>query len=344
MTFSKVTASLAIAAALASLGQVAHGADLQIQTSTQSGEFSFAYLRDQWAQKLAEMSGGNLNVEFMPIESVMPRNETPEGVSAGVLSGDLTSISYFSGRDPAFAILGDLIAGYDTPYQIQDFCREGGGTEAVQALWDEIMPGMIHVVGCGAVSKEALVSKVPIRGFDDLKGIKVRSPEGLAATVFKDAGASPVNIPFSEVFTSLEKGVVDAADASAYSNNDAGGYHQIAKYPLYPGIHSMAVHQFTINQSLWDSMSAEDQQALQTWFYDAYKALAQALDAEDQRLVARDKAAGDIEVIDWSQEDRDRFRAVATSAWEATAAKSPAARAALDTQLAYMKKIGLLKE
>ncbi len=344
MTFKKVTTSLAVSVALLSAGQVAHAADLQIQTSTQSGEFSFIFLRDQWGPKLTEMTGGNLNVEFMPIESVMPRNETPEGVSAGVLSGDLTSISYFSGRDPAFAILGDLIAGYDTPYQIQDFCREGGGTEAVQALWDDLMPGMIHVVGCGAVSKEALVSKVPIRGFDDLKGVKVRSPEGLAATVFKDAGASPVNIPFSEVFTSLEKGVVDAADASAYSNNDANGFNQIAKYPLYPGIHSMAVHQLTINQRLWDGLSADDQQALQTWYYDAYKALAQALDEEDQRLVARDKAAGDIEVIDWSQADRDRFRVVATSAWEETASKSPAARAALDTQLAYMKKIGLLEE
>ena len=48
--------------------------------------------------------------------------------------------------------------------------------------------------------KEALVSKVPIKGVADLKGVKIRSPEGLAADVFRRAGASP-SIPFSEVYT-----------------------------------------------------------------------------------------------------------------------------------------------
>ena len=79
---------------------------------------------------------------------------------------------------------------------------------------------------------------MPINSVDDLKGVKIRSPEGLAAEVFKRAGASPVSLPFSEVYTALEKGVVDAADASAYVNNDASGMHKVAKHPVYPGIHS----------------------------------------------------------------------------------------------------------
>ena len=316
---------------------------LKVQTSTQSGGFSFQYLNDNWVDKLKEMTGGEVEIEFMPIKSVMPRNETPDGVAAGVLGGDLTSIAYFSGRNPAFAILGDLIAGYDSPSQVQDFCKEGGGAEALQELWDKTLPGKIHVVGCGAVSKEALVSKVPIEGVEDLKGLKIRSPEGLAATVFREAGASPVNIPFSEVFTSLEKGVVDAADASAYVNNDQNGFHQIAHYPLYPGIHSMAVHQFTINKKKWDKLSPETQKAVKEWYYTAYADLLKALDDKDKKLVERDIKDPNITVIDWAQADRDKFREIATKAWEKTASKSPEARKALDTHYAYMKKIGLLK-
>lgn len=319
------------------------GMKLKVQTSTQSGGFSFQYLNKNWAHKLKEMTGGKVEIEFMPIKSVMPRNETPDGVAAGVLGGDLTSIAYFTGRNPAFAILGDLIAGYDSPKQVQGFCSEGGGAEVLQELWDKTLPGKIHVVGCGAVSKEALVSKVPIEGVDDLKGLKIRSPEGLAATVFRAAGASPVNIPFSEVFTSLEKGVVDAADASAYVNNDQNGFHQIATYPLYPGIHSMAVHQFTINKKKWNKMSAETQAAVKKWYYMAYADLLNALDEEDKKLVDRDKKDPKITVIDWAQADRDKFREIATTAWEATAAKSPEARTALDAHYTYMKKTGLLK-
>ncbi|CCN33604.1 TRAP dicarboxylate transporter-DctP subunit [Vibrio nigripulchritudo SO65] len=340
----KKVISASILSLLGMSAMTAYAADttLIVQTSTQSGGFSFQYLKDHWLPELEKRSDGSLKIQLMPIKSVMPRNETPEGVAVGILGGDLTSIAYFSGRNPAFAILGDLIGGYDSPQQVQDFCKNGGGAEVLQQTWDKVKPRSIHVVGCGAVSKEALVAKTPIRSVDDLKGIKIRSPEGLAAAVFRLAGASPVNIPFSEVFTSLEKGVVDAADASAYVNNDQNGFHQIAKYPLYPGIHSMAVHQFTVGKRTWIKLTTEQQTILTDWYYDAYADLLNALDKEDKKLVERDRAGSDIEVIDWAQEERDKFRAIAKTAWEKAASQSKEARAALDAHYKYMKSKGLL--
>ena len=65
--------------------------------------------------------GGEVTIEFFPINAIVDRNETPEAVMAGVLSGDLNSVAYFTGRNPAFAIMGDLIAGYDSPEQVQTF-------------------------------------------------------------------------------------------------------------------------------------------------------------------------------------------------------------------------------
>lgn len=178
---------------------------------------------------------------------------------AGVLGGDLTAVSYFSGRNPAFAILGDLIAVYDTVDQTQSFCRYGGDRDALQALWDSTLLGALHVVDCGAASKEALVAKVEIESVADFASVKIRSPSGLAAPVFKAAGAAPVSISLSDVFTSLEKGVIDAADASAYIDNSTSGFHQVATYPLYPGIHSTAFRQFTINKELWDGLNEAHQ-------------------------------------------------------------------------------------
>ena len=48
-------------------------------------------------------------------------------------------------------------------------------------------------------------------------------------------------------------------------------------------------------------------------------------------------------VIDWPQAERDKFREIATGAWEETADKSTEARAALDAHYAYMRTIGLLQ-
>ena len=147
----------------------------------------------------------------------------------------------------------------------------------------------------------------------------------------------------SDVFTSLEKGVIDAADASAYINNSTSGFHQVATYPLYPGIHSMAMRQFVINQGVWDGLTEDQQLAVETWFYAAYDDLRRQLDLQDKQQVQEDRASGEVTVVDWSQEERDKFRVLAAEAWEETAEKSPEARKALDAHYAFMKQIGLLQ-
>jgi TRAP-type mannitol/chloroaromatic compound transport system substrate-binding protein len=291
------------------------------------------------------MSGGQLKLELLPAGAVVPYRESMDAVANGILDGDLTAVSYFSGRDPAFAIIGDLIAGYDTTDQVQTFCMLGGGKEVLQEAIDATTGGAVHVVGCGPYAKEALVATTPIRSVEDFEGVKIRSPEGLAAEVFRRAGASPVALPFSEVFTSLEKGIVDAADASAYVNNDNTGMHKIGKYPLYPGIHSMAVLQFTINQDTWESLDPQLQTILEVWYYAAYNDLRRYADIKDQEMVQRDKAGGGpagIEVINWPQEERDKFRSLAVGAWKDFAAQGELARKAYEAHINYMESIGLI--
>ncbi len=345
MTIRTLVYSITLASAAMTLaGNAQAQEELSIQTSFNSGDYAYQYLQDNWVPKLEEMTNGEVSLKLMPIGSVVPYKETIEAVGMGLLDGDLTAPAYFAGRDPAFALMGDLIAGYDKPQQFLDFCRNGGGEEVLQKAIDNVVPNKVQVVGCGPYKREALVAAVPIRSVEDLQGLKFRSPEGLAAAVFERAGATPINIPFSEVYTSLQQGVVEAADASAYVNNDAAGLHDIAKYPIYPGIHSMSSQQFTLNQEVWESLSESEQEALHQWFYDAFSDLAKAVHEQDEKLVARDKAKGDITVIDWPQEERDKFREIAREAWAEYAQKSPAAQAALDAHLEYMKSQGLLKD
>lgn len=315
---------------------------LKVQASSRAGDWAHRFMTDGWQQKVGIMSSGSIELEVLPTKAVVPHRETIDAVANGILDGDLNAVSYFAGRDPAFGIIGDLIAGYDTPEQVRMFCQEGGGKEILQKLYDKYGGGNIHVVGCGPYAKEALVSKVPINGIADFKGVKIRSPEGLAADVFRKVGASPTSLPFSEVYTALEKGVVDAADASAFVNNDASGMHQVAKFPLYPGIHSMAVLQFIMNKDVWDSLTDAERTILETWYVAAYTTMRRQADLQDRELVANYKKTGELTIIDWSFEERKKFREIAVAAWEEAAAKSDLAREALNAHLSFMKKIGLL--
>ncbi|MBV17190.1 MAG: C4-dicarboxylate ABC transporter substrate-binding protein [Thalassospira sp.] len=339
----KFVKTAVIASSVSLFAGAASAETLNIQTSFNAGDFSTQFITEQWLPKIEERTDGRISIVLTPNGSIVPAKETPEAVAAGVIDGDFTSVNYFAGLEPAYAIMGDLISGYDTPEQMLGFCKEGGGEAMMQKAADAVTGGEVKVIACGPYSRESLAAGTPIRTFEDLQGKKIRSPEGLAAAVFSAAGASPVSIPFSEVFGALEKGIVDAADASAYVNNAATGLQDVAPYPLYPGIHSMPSMQFTVNAEKWADISAEDQTTLRDWWYDAMYAMAAEVSKLDAELAARDDATDDIEVIDWAQEDRDKLRVVARKQWEEYAKKSDLAQEALDANIAYMTKIGLFK-
>jgi TRAP-type mannitol/chloroaromatic compound transport system substrate-binding protein len=340
----RVLSGLAIAAAaLVAVAPAVSAKTLKLQASSKAGDWAHKFMTDNWAPKLATMTGGKFAVEVLPTKAVVPHRETIDAVAAGILDGDLNAVSYFTGRDPAFAIIGDLIAGYDTVDQVRTFCMHAGGKEILQKLYDKYTNGKVHVVGCGPYAKEAFVSTIPIRTVAEMKGVKVRSPEGLASEVFKRAGAAPVSLPFSEVYTALDKKLIDAADASALVNNEASGMHKIAKYPIYPGIHSMAVLQFIVNKSTWDKLGKEGQTALEVWYSAAYDAMRREADLQDREIVRKYAGGEDVKVIDWSKEERAKFREIAVGAWEDFAKKSPLAKEALDAHVKYMKSVGLLK-
>ncbi|MFM8991272.1 MAG: TRAP transporter substrate-binding protein [Alphaproteobacteria bacterium] len=340
--------SIFAAAAIAAGVLVAQSADAQtqnwkIQTSAQAGDFYYKSI-ERWLPVLTTMTGGKVKVELTPIGSVVPHNQTIDAVAQGILQGDLTSTVYFSGRDKAFALLGDLIAGYDTPWQVIQFCYYGGGREILQELFDKYGNKQIKVIGCATGGKEAFISKVPIRKVDDFKGKKIRSPEGLAADVFRRVGGAPVAMPPSETYTALDKGVVDAADDSTYSMSDSVGLFKVAKFPIYPGIHSMPILQFTVNMASWNRLNSAEQAAVDGWYRAAMADLVMSADVEDRRLVARDMAdkSRGIEIIAWPQVERDKFRQIAAGAWKDFAQGSDIARKAYDANIRFMKQMNLL--
>jgi TRAP-type mannitol/chloroaromatic compound transport system substrate-binding protein len=338
-------AGVAVASVLALSASAAMAQQVwKVQTSMTAGESFYKNIEEHWLPRLAEMTGGELQIELTPVGSVVPYNETMDAISQGILQGDITATVYFSGRSKAFAILGDLISGYETPDQIAMFCYHGGGRELIQEAFDTYAGGGIQVVGCGAIARESFTSKIPIRGIEDLKGVKVRSPEGLAANVFERAGASPVALPASEVHTSLDKGVIDAADFSSYTMDESVGLHDIAKFPIYPGIHSMPVVQFTVNKAAYDSLTPAQQTILDVWYRAMIADLAMMNEITDRELVARDRAddASGVEVINWSEEDRDKLRAIAAEAWAEFAEGDDLAKRAYEANITFMKKIGLL--
>ena len=310
-----------------------------VQTATSAGDVAFAITQD-FADSIEVLTGGRLGIRLIPVGAVVQYSETLDAVAAGILDGHITATVYFSGKDPGFALLGDLIAAYEHPDQMLAFMHLGGGDELLRDLYAR---HGVHYIGGATTGKEAFVSKIPILTVDDFAGLKLRAPEGMAQDIFERIGAAPVNLPAAEVYTALERGVVDAADWSTYSMNHALGFHEIARYPIYPGIHSMPIIDFTVHPARWQALPEDIKAILEMAARELARDMTRRLeikDLDDVRMVAENG----ITVIDWPDAERQKLRDVAIEVWRDWSERSPAAEKAYQAQTAFLRAIGLLSD
>ncbi|EEE35823.1 trap dicarboxylate family transporter, dctp subunit [Rhodobacteraceae bacterium KLH11] len=311
---------------------------LKFQSSDPAGNANFI-LQQEWLQMVADKSGGRVSIELLPVGSIVAHTETQDAVAAGILDGHITDTSYFSGKEPAFGLIANPVGAWSAPDQMFDFMNEGGGKELMNELLE---PYGLHFIGATTPGLEAFLSKKPLDGVDDLKGLKLRAPEGMVQKVFAAAGAAPVNLPGSEVFTSLDKGVIDAADYTVFSTNHAQGMHDVATHPVYPGFHSMPLVEISINKGIWDSMPDDLKAVLEETVIEFAEMQTSTLAERDLQAVEEAKATGNVTIHNWPDEERAKFRSIAVTEWEKAADASPASQKVYDVLVGYLSEQGLL--
>lgn len=341
MKKSHIAILVASTLSLALLGQstIAAEFEFKFQSSDPSGNPNFE-LQQGWTQSLAEITGGRVMVELLPVGSVVEHSETQDAIAAGILDGHITDTSYFTGKDAAFGLIANPVGAWSDPEQMFDFMEKGGGKQLMNELLE---PYGLHFIGATTPGLEAFVSKVPIDSVADLKGVKMRAPEGLVQQVFAAAGAAPVNLPGSEVFTGLDKGVIEAADYTVFSTNQAQGLNDIAPHPIYPGFHSMPLVEISMNKAKWDALPDDIKAAFEETVRAFSRHQVAVLAERDEAAAAAAKAGGKITVHNWSADERAKFRTIATGEWKRVAERSANAQKVYDTLTSYLKEKGLVK-
>ena len=291
----------------------------------------------QFAKDVETMSAGRLKLEMFYSSAVVKSAETFDAAASGILDVDMTGAAYQGGKDKGFQFLGDLLGGYNTPFEQTAWLKYGGGRELADELYHSY--GM-HLVCWWFPGPESLTSTRPLAGLSDLKDWKFRSPPGLETDIFSALGASPVVIDFTEIFNALNTGIVDGADASSLANNVGFGFFDIAKHATFPGFHSMPADHVAVNKDKWDALPAD----LRAITEAACEKLTinSTLDNYVQNYDAAEKLKAEgVTMHSWSEADLKAYREAALKEWP-TYATSPAAKKIVASHIAFMKKIGLV--
>lgn len=264
---TKYTAKVATMALAVAMGAVA----LPEDGMSQEVEWSMATPWDggHWqevgargfADLVEEFTDGRVKITVYPAGTLGSPLKVTETVQTGVAEVGHNWPAYDWGLDRAGVIFGGWSGGL-TPEEYMMWLYNAGGAE----MWREWRMDKFDVVAipCGVLETEIFLhSHKPVRTLEDFKGMKVRT-SGAWAEIASELGASTVTMPGSEVFSALERKIVDGIEWGGPGINSSAGFEKVAKYIITPGIHQPSgAHECMFNKTAWDSISEHDQKMIE---------------------------------------------------------------------------------
>jgi tripartite ATP-independent transporter DctP family solute receptor len=210
---SRFLGALAATAILFSAGASAQDAkhyrfahDQQLNTG-----YSVAY--DMFAAKLKELSKGAMIVDQYPGAQLGQEPQLLQLVKGGDIEFAIVSSANTATISPQAGVMSLHFLFRNADHVVKALADKQV-IAAIKAMIDETTQGL-HVIATGSQGVRNIYSKKEIRNVSDLKGVKIR----VQATATEDAifpayGAQTVHMPFGSVYTSLQTGVVEAAENS----------------------------------------------------------------------------------------------------------------------------------
>ncbi len=188
---------------------------------------------DRFAKEVALMSDGQLKIQVYGGGELIPSFETFEAVSQGIVEMGHSSAYYWAGKSPATQFFTGVPFGMNAQ-ETNAWLYYGGGLK----LWEELY-SKFNLIPFPAGNTGAQMGgwfNKKINSIADIKGLKMRMP-GIGGKVLSKAGGTTILSPVGEIYTNLERGVIDATEWVGPYHDYLMGFYKIAKYYYYPGWH-----------------------------------------------------------------------------------------------------------
>ncbi len=213
------------------------------------------------AKWVEEMSEGRMKITVYGGGELIPSLEVFEAVTQGVAEMGHGASYYWAGKAPAAQFFGAVPFGMNAQQMIS-WLYSGGGLQ----LWEELYAPLNLVpmpVGNTGPQMGGWFKR-EINSPSDLQGLKMRIP-GLGGDVIKRAGGSAILSALGEIYTNLERGVIDAAEWIGPYHDYLQGFHKAAEYYYYPGWQEpQTVTELMINKSAFDALPPYLQNIIRT--------------------------------------------------------------------------------
>jgi TRAP-type mannitol/chloroaromatic compound transport system substrate-binding protein len=223
----------------------------------------FNEMAQEYVNRVNEMSGGRLRIDYLLAGAVVKPFEVMDAVSKGVLDGGHTVPVYWYGKSKVASLFGSgPINGCDAQQTLAWIYR-GGGIELYRELLAKLGLNAVGFFAMPMPTQPLGWFKNPVSSAKDMKGLKYRTV-GLAADLMQQMGLRVTQLPGGEIIPALEKGVIDAFEYNNPTSDSRFGAQDVVKNYMMGSYHqAMEFFEIIFNKRKWDSIPKDLQAVLQ---------------------------------------------------------------------------------
>jgi tripartite ATP-independent transporter DctP family solute receptor len=236
--------------------------------AAEARRFSFAYdqphttaygiAADTFANKLAEVSHGTMAIDQFPGAQLGQEPQVLQKLRTGDVDFAITSTANSATLQPEAGVFSIHFV-----FRSEDHLKKALADPGVSAAFKEMINSKVegaHTLALGTMGLRNLYGKREIHNVDDVKNVKVRvQATATEDTMFPAYGAQTVHMPFGDVYTALQTGVVEMAE------NGINVYQSNKHYEVAP-VMSLTEHEANnnvvwVSDKVWNSLNDEEK----TW-------------------------------------------------------------------------------
>lgn len=204
-----------------------------------------------FAEKVKEKSKGRMEIRVHPASSLYPQPELIPAVVEGRVEIAPVLTSYLV---DLFLPMGVL----ELPFMTSSIEEHRAAAMKLRPFYTEqfAKKGLLLMSIETWPSQQLFTTKKPVAKVEDWKGTKIRIYGLESAELVKSMGGAPVNIPFGEVYTALQRNAVDGAVTSA-TNAEPMKFFEVTKYLNYWYLAGAHPEFLAVNKKAWDALSPD---------------------------------------------------------------------------------------
>jgi TRAP-type mannitol/chloroaromatic compound transport system substrate-binding protein len=272
------------------------------------------------ANRLREITSGKFDIRIFPAGEIVPGLQALDAVQQGTVEMCHTCSYYYVGKDKTFA-LGTAIPFGLNARQMDAWIIAGGGQQLLDEFYSNY--NIYSFLGGNTGAQMGGWYRKKVETVDDIKGLKIRIA-GIGGEVLARMGAIPQQIAGADIYPSLEKGTIDAAEWVAPYDDEKLGFNKVAPYYYSPGFWEPGpVVHFFVNKAEWDKLPKEYQAAFRTASREAHVLMAATYDHKNPQALARLLAQG-VKLESFSSDIMKQAYAAAQELYAEETAKNPA--------------------